>query len=212
MRLRSCLLLPAFCLAAMSPTFAAAQIALPTITLDRAVQFMAPDGSDVVLSPGTYPISRIDDSHLRLVNRDDQHFLIAAMKTTHGEAIVSQMAMTVTEEGHDDHLHIVLLLPGGQALDAAGLVSHIQTRGDASSPTSSFTSRQRYAGVLMQQGRVQLDSDFKEPESLSSPADGGSQAPLPHSGRVTLEQGRIQLDAEARRTLRQACKECMKAR
>ena len=212
MRLRNCLLLPAFCLASISPTFAADQIALPTITLDRTVQFTAPDGSDVVLSPGTYPVSQADDSHLRLVNHDDQQIHIATMQTTHEEAIVSQMAMTVMEEGHDDHLHIVMLLPGGQALDAAGLVSHIQTRGDAFSPTSSLTSRQRYAGVLMQQGRVQLDSDFKEPESPSSPADGVSQAPVPHSGRVTLEQGRIQLDAEARRTLRQACRECMNTR
>jgi hypothetical protein len=201
----------AFLLAPVSPAFAEDQKVRSTITLDRAVQFMAPDGNDVHLSPGTYHIEQLGETQLRLLTPDGQRIQIAATKTSHEETIFAPTAIGVIEEGPDDYIHVVLLLPGGQALDGAGLMTQVQSRGGALGSSPFFSSRQRYTGVVMQQGRMQTDADLNEGQALSSRANQGTQPPAQHYGRVTLEQGRVQLDADARRTLFQGCKVCIEA-
>jgi hypothetical protein len=110
----------------------------PTITLDRPAHFFSPDGSDVTVPSGTYLVEQEGDSQLRLLGEGDQpsggqSIHIAASKTSHDETLIAPIAVGVIEKGQDDSLHIVLVLPNGQALDATGSSSGVQSRAVLSS-------------------------------------------------------------------------------
>jgi hypothetical protein len=100
--------------------------AAPTVTLTQPVHFAASDGSDVVAEAGTYQVDAAD-SRLTLSMEGRALLLLEAKPTTHSENIDSPL--TVTVPGDDpDLLHVVLLLPNGQALDAPGSISGTRPR------------------------------------------------------------------------------------
>ena len=100
-----------------------------TVTLDRAVYFTAPDGGDVQIASGDYRIEPAGESQLRLVmTSGGQPIQIAAYKTSHDETLVAPIAMAILEEGQDDPIHLVLILPDHRALDAIGSYSGIHSR------------------------------------------------------------------------------------
>ena len=102
--------------------------AAPTVTLKQAIHFVASDGSDVVAEAGTYQIDAAD-TNLSLTAEGRAPLLLEAKPTTHSENIDSPL--TVMVPGDDpDLLHIVLLQPNGQALDAPGSLSGTRSRGD----------------------------------------------------------------------------------
>jgi hypothetical protein len=92
----------------------------PTITQDRPVHFIAPDGSDVQLPAASYHIEQSGESGLRLAREEAQAIEIQATKIAHGESVSAPLAMAVVEEGKEDDLHLVLVLAGGQGLEAVG--------------------------------------------------------------------------------------------
>jgi len=102
-----------------------------SITLDRAVHFSAPDGSDVVAASGTYTIDAHDDTTLRLIPSEavsgTPPLIVAAMALPHELPIESRVALSVPN-GEDEH-HIVLLLPDGKGWDAGGTYSAVRPRG-----------------------------------------------------------------------------------
>src|SRR5207244_3457686 len=78
----------------------------PTISLDRAIHFTAPNGNDIELSSGIYRVEQTVESQLRLLHEDGQPIEIQATQIPHEEAVASPTAMVVMEEGQDDTLHL----------------------------------------------------------------------------------------------------------
>ena len=103
----------------------------PTITLERPIHFLAPDGSDVLVPPGTYTVEKAE-AWLRLIP-DERHnaFLLEAESSSHEENIEKPLVIFVPgEEGESPDMQMVmLLLPGGQSLTATGSLSGIRDRG-----------------------------------------------------------------------------------
>jgi len=103
------------------------------IDLPRSIHFTAPDGGDVQLPPASYHIEQAGESSLRLVKDGAPPIEIQATRIPHDESISAPLRLAVMEEGQDEELHLLLLLPGGQALDATGSYSGMRSRGTFSS-------------------------------------------------------------------------------
>ncbi|TMQ30024.1 MAG: hypothetical protein E6K65_06875 [Nitrospirae bacterium] len=65
---------------------------------------------------------------LRLVSPGEkQTVLLKAQRTSHQDTLPVPVVLSVPDEG--DSLHLVLLLPGGKALETVGSYRQVQTRG-----------------------------------------------------------------------------------
>jgi hypothetical protein len=104
----------------------------PMIMLDSAIHFMSPEGQDMVVNPGTYRVEQ-QGSQLRLTSVEGQGGLVvSATNTTHGESLDAPAALAMVEEGQDDDVHVLLLLPDYTGLEAVGTISGVQKRGTMS--------------------------------------------------------------------------------
>lgn len=100
-----------------------------TIQLEQPLHFTAADGNDVVLAPGVYQIARGAESRLALTRESAQPAIeIQAGPDTHEEQVSSPVALLAAEEGQEDEIHLVLLFPDGQSLDAVGSMSGTRSR------------------------------------------------------------------------------------
>jgi hypothetical protein len=126
--------------------------AASTLTLEHPVHFLASDGSDVVVEAGTYMVDTLVGSRLRLNMEGGETLFLEAQATTHNEEIEAPLAVTVRSED-PDVVHIVMLLPNGQALDAPGSISGTRSRGFANLLAS--TAQIQFA--VAQQGPVVRD-------------------------------------------------------
>ena len=102
-----------------------------TIELGKSVHFLAVDGSDIEVPPGTYTVESAEE-WIRLVPGERRDaLLIEADQRTHPLEIDFPLAMAFpgdTEEEADLRF-VMLLLPGGQSLEATGTYSGIRPRG-----------------------------------------------------------------------------------
>ena len=103
-----------------------------TITFEKAVHFIAPDGSPVVADPGSYT-AEVAQDWIRLIPGEERHnaLLVEAQKGTNDTEVEELVALSLpgsTEKELDLH-HVMLLLPTGQTLEATGSYSGIQPRG-----------------------------------------------------------------------------------
>jgi len=102
-----------------------------SITLDKPVHFLAPDGNDIIAASGTYRIEALEDRALRLIPSEavsgTTPLIVVAMALPHEQPIESRVALSVPN-GEDEH-HIVLLLPDGKGWDAGGTYSAVRPRG-----------------------------------------------------------------------------------
>jgi hypothetical protein len=105
--------------------------AASTLTFEQPVHFLGSDGSDVMVEAGTYEVDTLVGSRLRLNTTGGTKLFLDAHATTHGEEIEAPVAVIVTGED-PDVVHVVLLLPDGQALDAPGSISGTRSRGFSS--------------------------------------------------------------------------------
>jgi len=104
---------------------------LTTIELDTPVHFLAPDGSDLLIEAGTYAVEPAEEWIRVMTGERHDALLIEARKGTHELELEQVMAMSVpgeTEDEKDNH-YVMLLLPGGQSLEATGTYSGIRARG-----------------------------------------------------------------------------------
>ncbi len=116
-----------------------------TVTFDRAIHFTAADGRNLVVGPGGYRVEA-HEAHLRLTPADGQKsLLVQTTPTAHQETVSAPVAMVITEEGNDDQIHLVLLLPEAKGLDAVGSISGVATRGTGFSSLSRVQIQQAYA-------------------------------------------------------------------
>jgi hypothetical protein len=141
-----------------SPGRATESAGPPMVELPVAIHFIAPEGSDVSVTAGVYRVEQAAGTRLQLASDATQTTQeIPATSFTHEETLTAPLAFAVREKEQADAVHLLLLLPGGKGLDAAGRMGDVQTRGS----DVRFRPRSRYTGIFMQQGRVQLDADMQ---------------------------------------------------
>ena len=105
------------------------------VVIDKASHFTAADDADVLVAAGIYHIERATGTQLRLVGTLPETTVeIQATMTMHEEVVASPLALVIAEEGQEDAVHLVLLLPDGQGLDAAGTFSGTRSRGSRVQP------------------------------------------------------------------------------
>lgn len=98
-----------------------------TVSIDKPVHFLAADGSDVLVAPGTYGVEATE-SRLRLAQGEGKEALvIQAQVGKHNETLSSPVAFSIPVSA--DKILVLLAEPGGTVVHAAGSVSGVRTRG-----------------------------------------------------------------------------------
>jgi len=98
------------------------------IQLNQAVHFFAPDGSAVVVQPGTYRVETAGDSQLQLVsNTGTAPILLSAHAVPSTADVPEPVALGTLFES--EIYHVVVLSPGNQALETHGSASGVTSRG-----------------------------------------------------------------------------------
>lgn len=101
------------------------------VTFKKAVHFMTPDGSDVVVEPGIYEVAGTK-TELQLTRGSGGPLIsLHAQQTPFPEDVDSPVAMAIpiSEAG----VYIALVMPNAQGLEAMGSYSGIHTRGRSQS-------------------------------------------------------------------------------
>ena len=159
-----------------------------TINIDSPIHFLAADGSDVVVVPGTYQVEAAEE-WLRLIPGERRDaLLLDAQSTQHEETIEESIVLSFSND--EDTHHLVLLMPGGKGLQSMGSVSGVRSR-RALSPrrrVSQAQIRQRYRA---RQRQLALRRQQQLPASAArrSPRTGGTQI----SPEQALRQGGLDL-------------------
>jgi hypothetical protein len=128
-----------------------ASLSPAAVTLEKAVHFMTVDGSDVVVQPGTYMIEAAEEWLRVIPDERRDALLLEAHHTQHEEALQTPKAVIQVDEQNE--IHIVLLLPGGQGLEAIGAESGVRSRAVNRPLISQTTSQQKQASSLPPQSK-----------------------------------------------------------
>ncbi|TKB71476.1 MAG: hypothetical protein E8D45_11920 [Nitrospira sp.] len=97
------------------------------IQLEKAVHFSAPEGDDVLAAPGHYQVEPTVEAQLRLIPEGSQPpIVIVALTSDFNVDVSAPIALTLSPR--EDVHHVVLLLPGGAALDGIGSYSGVKMR------------------------------------------------------------------------------------
>jgi hypothetical protein len=132
-----------------------------TITLEKSVHFTTPDGSDVVVEPGTYTIEAAEE-WLRLISGERRDaLLLEAIKTQHDENL--KVANALSQSSAADEHRITLLLPGGKGLEAIGSVSGVRSRAVRRPPTSRTRTQQQQVSRISTQSKNNTASKKSNP-------------------------------------------------
>jgi hypothetical protein len=100
-----------------------------TVSLPQAVHFTDSKGQDVVVGPGSYRVEAEGPNRIRLVPAETgESVVIEATSFTHQQAVESPVPVTVPDPQQPDVLHLALLLPGGQGVEAIGTYSGVKSR------------------------------------------------------------------------------------
>lgn len=100
---------------------------LPMISLEKAVHFQGPGGTDVKIPRGVYQLE-LEESKLRLTHpMGKPSYLIEAEAVNHDYLIEVLLAVSVS--GGKDRHHLLLLLPEGKSFQAIGSYSGMRPRG-----------------------------------------------------------------------------------
>jgi hypothetical protein len=101
---------------------------LDTVSLDRPVHFTTPQATDTVAQAGTYRVQGGAPSQMTLVPlKTGTATLVDALSITHETDIAEPIALYVRDD--EKFPHVVLLLPGGQGLEAVGSYDGSRARG-----------------------------------------------------------------------------------
>lgn len=193
-----------------SPDSPDPSLGIPFLQLDKWLLFLNSDHLPLHIPSGAYAITAKSPDTLQLTSASTGEVqTLHATPMTHTEPVTAPYPFLIEEAEEQGHMHLILLLPDGQGLDAEGHLGHAQSRGIGDTKKFAFTPTRQYSGVVMQQGQVPTDADFNEQEAVASSAVSGPYSSVvPTSGRVTLRQGRIQLNEEARQALLRRCRFC----
>jgi hypothetical protein len=98
----------------------------PSVTLDRSIHLLTPTGDDVIVEPGTYEVEAAAPWLKLIPGERRDAVLVQSQPTKHDETIETPVALSIAIA--EDQHHLVLLLPGGRALDAVGSYSGVRSR------------------------------------------------------------------------------------
>jgi len=209
-----CLFLTAFAVPAssQSPVQTKPSVEFTVLQLNKPIRFLNSNDLPSNIPSGTYQVTAPSPDTLQLTSPSTGEAQnLHATTMTHTESLAAPYVFLIEEAEEQGHMHLILLFPDGQGLDAEARLEPIQSRGIGNMTRSGFTPTQQYSGVVMQQGRVTMDDDFNEQEAISSSGISRLHSKVaPLYGRVMLEQGRLQLDAKARESLFRRCRYCVK--
>ena len=107
----------------------------PEITLTKTLHFVMADGTDLVVSAGTYEVQAGNGPRLELVSSFGivaDNRTLEAVSTNVGQAITAPVALYIPWE-NDEH-HIIFVHPNGDGLEAVGSGSAVRSRGLAHHP------------------------------------------------------------------------------
>ena len=151
-----------------NPLLAAETHLAPTVKLDQAINFLAADGSDVLVRPGTYKVEAAEE-WLRLVPGERRDaLLLEAHQTQYDETLHSPKAM-LTDNAGDKH-RLVLLLPGGTGPEAIGSASVVRSRAVRRTLTSRTRTQQQAGRIPTQSKQSTIDQQSKPiPKVQSAP-------------------------------------------
>ncbi len=104
---------------------------LTTVELEMPVHFISSDGRDQLVEAGVYSVEPAEEWIRLLSNERKTAWLIEAKQSRHELELDEAMAMSVPGESEDeqDNHYVLLLLPGGESLEATGTYSGVRTRG-----------------------------------------------------------------------------------
>ena len=101
---------------------------LDTVLLDRPVHFTTPQATDTVAQTGTYRVEAGEPSQMKLVAlKHSTAMVVDALNIRHATDIAEPIALYVRDD--EKFPHVVLLLPGGQGLEAVGSYDGSRARG-----------------------------------------------------------------------------------
>ena len=100
------------------------------VHMDQPLNFNAPDGQIVVVTPGAYLVEPVTQGESRLVLWHEHGAItLQADRTSHDQRMEAPEAYLILEDDNEDIQHVVVFIPDGTALEAIGSPSGIQTRG-----------------------------------------------------------------------------------
>jgi hypothetical protein len=100
---------------------------LDTVSLDTPVSFAAPDGQDIIITPGTYRVKAQEGTRLELISTDSQRTVqVEAVLAQHQDSIATPIALYVVDEQQTPH--IALLEPEGTRREAIGNYAGVRSR------------------------------------------------------------------------------------
>jgi hypothetical protein len=106
-----------------------------TISFEETVAFISANGEEIIPSPGTYRVQSVSPTALRLVPFEkNDSFVIKAQTRRHEEDIGGPVALVAIDD--DYQVHVLLLLPEQQGLEAIGSSRRGRSRGSADFLTS----------------------------------------------------------------------------
>jgi hypothetical protein len=101
---------------------------LDTVLLDQPVHFTTQEATDRIAQAGTYRVEAGGPSQMKLVaSKHSTAIVVDALNITHENDIAEPIALYVRDD--EKFPHVVLLLPGGQGLEAVGSYDGSRTRG-----------------------------------------------------------------------------------
>ncbi len=131
MLLPTCILLILGCGIQIAWSESANPSSLPTLELTQPLHFLGVDGQDVLVTPGTYHVETTE-SWLKLLPEGESRstsLLLEAKKGAHEEEVKEPIVRTFSDPDTPDVLHVALLMPNGEGMEAAGTASGIRPRG-----------------------------------------------------------------------------------
>ncbi len=152
------------------------------VTIGKPVHFSSPSGEPLIASAGAYEVRYAGDMNLQLISeRGGEGITVQAIPTFHNENLETLTAFSVPNES-DEH-HIILWMPGGLGLDAAGTYSGVQSREARITPLNQHLI-QKYAqanrsSILRQQMSGSPPPPSPMPDLLVS-ASLNPFSPTPH--------------------------------
>lgn len=114
-------------LSVVAKSYAAPVDPLPIIELDAPVHFLAADGSDALVQPGTYGVEGTDNELRLIPNGNVPPILLSAQQTLFPEEVDAPIAMSIPLE--KEGVYIAWLQPGKRGVEAIGTYSPVQKRG-----------------------------------------------------------------------------------
>ena len=166
-----------------------------SVSVNKTIHFVAPDGGEAVVAPGEYRL-RAADSALELVPAGGEQadaLLIAAVPISHG-SVSSPTGLSLEGVEADRH-HLVLLLPGGQGLEAVGSYSGLRTRGSkkfAQAETASLSLFQVATQVETSTTTTAAETEIPREELIATTSGEQTTAKFPAHTQMALALGRVE--------------------